>query len=143
MSGWPGVHSGRTETFPPAICVPLRFVIGEIRQEFDAPRPSIQAGKSATRTSMGPPPKLRGLGWIWAVGKTAHFAGTEALPPVIPHTGTKLVALARRMGLGCGWPNQTRTHAPAAGLRERARSADPLLAAQTQSVFPWRARQCL
>ena len=48
------------------------------------------------------PPKLRGLGWIWALGKTAHFAGTEALPPVIPHMGTKLGALARRKGLGCG-----------------------------------------
>ena len=54
--------------------------------------PSIQAGKSATRTSMG---------WIWALGKTAHFAGTEALPHVIPHTGTKLGALAQRKGLGC------------------------------------------
>ena len=47
------------------------------------------------------PPKLGGLGWIWALGKTAHFAGTEALPPVIPHTGTKLGALAQRKGLGC------------------------------------------
>ena len=55
---WPGVHPGRTEMFAPAISSPpFVFVIGEIRH--DAPRPSIQVGKSATRNS-----KLRDLGWI-------------------------------------------------------------------------------
>ena len=122
---------------------PPPFVIGKIRQQFDAPSPSIQAGKSAPELPWACPPKLRGLGWIWALGKTAHFAGTEALPPVIPHTGTKLGALARRKGLGCGVaePNtQTRTGSRTKG---KTRSADPLLAAQTQSVFFWRVGQYL
>ena len=73
-----------------------RNFIGEIRQEFDAPSPSIQAGKKV------PPEPPAQLGLDWALGKTARFAGTEALPTVIPHTGTKLGALARRKGLVCG-----------------------------------------
>ena len=59
-------------------------------------------GKVPPEPPWARPPKLRGLGWIWALGKTAHFAGTEALPLVIPHTGTKLGALARRKGWARG-----------------------------------------
>ena len=66
------------------------------------------------------PPKLRGLGWIWAVGKTAHFSGTEVFAQA-GGTGYE----ERAWGPGC--PNQTRTHAPAARLREKASSAHPLL----------------
>ena len=123
-------------SLPPSL-PPSVFVIGDIRHDFDALSPSIQAGKTATRPPEPPwlpPPKLRGLGWIWAVGKTAHFAGTEALSPVTPH-GDR--------AWGAGWPNQTCTHAPAARLREKASSADPVLATQTETVFPWRVRQCL
>ena len=46
------------------------------------------------------PPKPGGLGWNWSLGKTAHFTGTEALPFVIPHRGTKLGTLAQRWGMG-------------------------------------------
>ena len=51
-------------------CTNTRFRHRKIRQEFDAPSPSIG-----------------GLAWIWALGKTAHLSGTEALPPVTPRTG--------------------------------------------------------
>ena len=66
-----------------------------------------------------------------------HSGGTETLPPtisafplVIPHTGT--ISLGhwlgeRAWGPGCSY--QTRTHAPAARIRERTSSVHPLLAA--------------
>ena len=86
------------------------------------------------------PPKPGGLGWNWSLGKTAHFAGTEALPSVIPHKGTKLGTLAQRWGMGAGWSNKSRTHAPAARLKAKAISADPLVAANTRTVSLRRVR---
>ena len=93
--------------FPPTFSSPLR-----VRHWGDPARvprsgPLNLRRKGATRTSMGPPPKLS-LGWIWALGKTAHFSGTQALPPVIPHEGTKLGAPSQRWGMG--WSYQTHTH---------------------------------
>ena len=46
-------------------------------------------------------PRMPGsLGWNGSLGKTAHFTGTEALPSVIPHEGSKLGTLAQRWGMG-------------------------------------------
>ena len=102
--------------------------------------PQSKQAKVPTEPPWARPPDLRALGWNWALGKTAHFSGTEALPLVIPHTGIKLGALARTVGeraWGPGCPNQTRTHAPAARLREKASSAQPLLAAPvTEGTTP-------
>ena len=68
-------------------------------------------------------------------GKTAHFPGRETLPAVIPHTGTKLGALAPRKGLGCRVAkSNTQTH-PGRKTKEKSSSADPPLAAQTQTIF--------
>ena len=62
VSGRPGVHSGQQKRSLPPSLPPSACVIGEVRQEFDAPSPSIRAGKNATRTSMGPPPQAGRLG---------------------------------------------------------------------------------
>ena len=87
---------------------------GNVPSRHVFPPPSSSSGRSGKSSTLRAPQskqgkvpaeppwaRVRGLGWIWALGKAAHFAGTEALPPVIPHTGTKLGALARRKGLGC------------------------------------------
>ena len=37
-------------------------------------------------------PRQAELGWMVALGKTAHSSGRQALPPVISHKGTKLGA---------------------------------------------------
>ena len=50
----------------------------------------------ATGTSTSPPPRKHdchseaNLGWICSLGKTARFAEPDALPPGVPHRGTKL-----------------------------------------------------
>ena len=88
------------------------------------------------------PPKQGSLGWIWALGKTAHFSGTQALPPVIPHEGTKLGPSQR---WGMGWPYQTHTHTRTGSETKGKRkgSAYSLEAAQSQSLSPWSVGQCL
>ena len=124
-----------TETFP------LLASLTQKQQEFDAQSPSIRAGKNATRTSMGPPPPSRAAWvWIWA---RAHFTGAETLRL---RSLTKVLSWGHWLGdraWGAGWSYQTRTHAPAARLREKASSANPLLAAQTPTVPPQQAGQCL
>ena len=60
-----------------------------------------RSGKSSTLRAPQPEPARR-LGLDLGLGKTAHLSTTEPFLPVIPHTGTKLGALARRKGLGCG-----------------------------------------
>ena len=65
------------------------------------------------------PPKPGGLGWHGSLGKTAHFAGTEALPSVIPHGGTKLGTLPQRWGMGQGGrTNHAHAHRQQGDLKE-------------------------
>ena len=100
----PGVPSGlRKRSLSPSL--PLRMRHRGSSTEFNAPGPSSRAGVLQGRVCHpnlhGPaPPKPGGLGWNWSLGKTAHFTGTEALPSVIPHRGTKLGTLAQRWGMG-------------------------------------------
>ena len=117
--------SQRKRSLPPSL-PPSACVIGEIWQEFDAPSPSIRAGQMPPEPPWARPPNRAAWVGFGHLGKTAHFTGTETLPPVIPHRRTKLAALARRKGLGAGRSYQTRTHAPAARLREKTSSANPL-----------------
>ena len=127
---------------PSTEMVPLTF--------FNTPGPSIQA-VCATRTSMGPPPKPGSLGWNWPLGKTAHFAGTEALPDMIPHGGTKLGTLAQRWGMGARVVEpitHTRTGSKTKGKRKAANNklrhvrrgrGGPLQAADLSHIGP---REC-
>ena len=59
------VPSDSRPSLPPSV-----YVIGEIQEQ----------GKVPPESPWARPPKLS-LGWIWALGKTAHFSGTQALPP--------------------------------------------------------------
>ena len=85
--------------------------------------PQSELGKTPPEPPWARPPKPGGLGWIWALRQDSP--------------------LHRDRAWGAGWSYQTRTHAPAARLREKASSANPLLAAQTPTVSPWHAGQCL
>ena len=103
----------RKRSLPPSL-PPSRFVIREVRQEFDAPSPSIQAGKSATRTSMGPPPQAPRLGLDLGTWQDSPLRRNRSSSPCDPSHRW----LGER-AWGAGWPNQTRTHAPAARLTEK------------------------
>ena len=81
-----------------------------------------------------------GLG---ALGKTAHFSGTETPPFVIAHTAIKLGAQPRRKGLVCEVAESTHTRTGSKTKGKKTNQADPLLAAQAQAEFPWRVGQCL
>ena len=76
----------RKRSLPPSI-PPGVFVIGEIRQDFDAPSPAPQAGR---------------LGLDLGTWQHSPLLRNRSSSPVIPHAGTELGALARRKGLGCG-----------------------------------------
>ena len=110
-----------TETFPPDLLFPPpRTSLGRSSESSTLRAPQSEKGKVPPEPPWARPPKLS-LGWIWALGKTAHFSGTQALPPVIPHKGTKLGAPCLRDGAWGGRTKHTRTHAPAARLREKAK----------------------
>ena len=75
---------------------PSACVIGETQREFHVPL----SWEKCRPTLRGPAPaKLGSLGWTWALGKTVHFSGTEALPHVIPHMGSKLGTPAQRWAM--------------------------------------------
>ena len=64
MSEWPGVHSGRTETFPPAIFSSLRF-----RHRGDPARvrrsEPLNPSREKCRPNLhGPPPQAARAAWV-------------------------------------------------------------------------------
>ena len=63
--------------------------------------------EGATRTSMGPPPQAE-PGLDLGTWQDSPLLGNTALPPVIPHDGTKLGAPSQRWGMG--WSYQTHRH---------------------------------
>ena len=129
MSGRPEVHSGQRKR--------------SLRKSSMLRAPESELGKTPPEHGRAPPSRAAWVGFRH-LGKTAHFTGTETLPPVSPHKGTKLGALARRQGLGCGVvvPNaHARTGSKTKG--KKTSSANPLVAAQTPTVSPWHVGQCV
>ena len=90
--------------------------------------PQSEKGKVPPEPPWARPPKQSSLGWIWALGKTAHFSGTQALPPVIPHKGTKPGAPSQRWGMGW-WSHQTHKH---------TRTGSATKGKSKAQLFPWR-----
>ena len=86
---------------------PPRTSLGRSSESSTLRAPQSEKGKVPPEPPWARPPKLS-LGWIWALDRTAHFSGTQALPPVIPHEGSKLGAPSQRWGMG--WSYQTHTH---------------------------------
>ena len=119
MSEWTAWGALRpTETFPPAISslLGLRHWGNPARDRRSEPLNPSWEKRHPNLHGPAPPSRAAWVGF-GHLGKTAHFTGTETLPLAIPHKGTKLGALARRQGLG----------SPAARLRDKASSANPLL----------------
>ena len=97
-----------TETFPPDLLFPPpRTSLGRSSKSSTLRAPQSEKGKVPPEPPWVRPPKLS-LGWIWALGKTAHFSRTQALPHVISHKSTKLGAPSQRWGMG--WSYRTHTH---------------------------------
>ena len=125
MSEWTAWGALRpTETFPPAISSPLRLRHWRDPARVRRSEPLSPSWEKRHPNLHGPASPSRAA-WVGFghLGKTAHFTGTETLPLAIPHKGTKLGALARRQGLGCGVvvPNtHTRTGSKTLGMRGTA-----------------------
>ena len=97
-----GVHSGLQKRSHPTLSPPLpRTSLRRSSASSTLRAPQSEKGKAPPEPPWARPPRTGSLGWIWALGTTAHFSGTRALPPAIPHKGTKL---------GMGWSYQTHTH---------------------------------
>ena len=89
--------------------------------------------------------RLRDGPWGGCTKHTPTHAPTarpRALLRVIPHGGTKLGTPAQRWAMGWFYRTHARTHRQR-DEGQKQDSADSLMAAQTQSVSPWRVRQCL